>query len=102
VVTTNGRVYAWGRNAEGQLVGPLTLFIPTPKFIDMSVITTTLVTNYHTVNFGDTIASTLPNPTLQGYVFAGWFMDDELTIPYNLTTMPANDVTLYASFNPEV
>jgi uncharacterized repeat protein (TIGR02543 family) len=101
VVTTNGRVYAWGRNAEGQLGSPITLFISTPKFIDMSVATTTIVNNYHTVNFGDTIASTLPNPTLQGYVFAGWFMDEELTIPYNLTTMPANDVTLYASFNPE-
>jgi uncharacterized repeat protein (TIGR02543 family) len=43
---------------------------------------------------------TLPNPTLQGYVFAGWFMDEALTIPYNLTTMPANDVMLYASFIP--
>jgi len=28
-------------------------------------------------------------------------MDEALTTPYNLTTMPANDVTLYASFNPE-
>jgi uncharacterized repeat protein (TIGR02543 family) len=101
VVTTNGRIYAWGRNAEGQLGSPITLFISTPKFIDMSVTTTTLVNNYHTVNFGDTIASTLPNPTLQGYVFAGWFMDEALTTPYNLTTMPANDVMLYASFNPE-
>jgi uncharacterized repeat protein (TIGR02543 family) len=102
VVTTNGRIYAWGRNAEGQLVGPLTLFISTSKLININAISTTIVNNYHTVNFGDTIASTLPNPTLQGSVFAGWFMDDELTIPYNLTTMPANDVTLYASFNPEV
>jgi uncharacterized repeat protein (TIGR02543 family) len=101
VVTTNGRIYAWGRNAEGQLGSPITIFISTPKFIDMSVTTTTLVNNYHTVNFGDTIASTLPNPTLQGYVFAGWFMDEALTTPYNLTTMPANDVMLYASFNPE-
>jgi uncharacterized repeat protein (TIGR02543 family) len=101
VVTTNGRIYAWGRNNAGQLGSPITLFISTPKFIDMSVTTTTLVNNYHTVNFGDTIASTLPNPTLQGYVFAGWFMDEALTTAYNLTTMPANDVTLYASFNPE-
>jgi uncharacterized repeat protein (TIGR02543 family) len=99
VVTTNGRVYAWGRNAEGQLGSPLTLFISTPKFIDMSVITTILVTNYLTVNYNDAI--TLVDPSLEGYEFAGWFMDEALTTPYNLTTMPANDVTLYASFNPE-
>jgi uncharacterized repeat protein (TIGR02543 family) len=99
VVTTNGRIYAWGRNAEGQLVAPLILIITTPKFIDMSVTTIALINNYLTVNYNDAI--TLVDPNLEGYDFAGWFMDDALTIPYNLTTMPANDVTLYASFNPE-
>ena len=95
-VTTNNRLYAWGFNKSGQL-GDNTLVnksIPTLIY----GLTTTLVNNYLTVNFGETI--TLPNPTLQGYVFAGWFMDEALTIPYNLTTMPANDVMLYASFTP--
>jgi uncharacterized repeat protein (TIGR02543 family) len=95
-VTTNNRLYAWGWNNSGQL-GDNTLVnksIPTLIY----GLTTTLVNNYLTVNFGETI--TLPNPTLQGYVFAGWFMDEALTIPYNLTTMPAEDVMLYASFTP--
>jgi hypothetical protein len=29
-------------------------------------------------------------------------MDEGLTIPYNLTTMPENDVMLYASFTPAI
>jgi uncharacterized repeat protein (TIGR02543 family) len=100
-VTTNGRLFTWGNNPNGQLGDGTTTQQTTPTLINVNALSTTIVNNYHTVNFGDTIASTLPNPTLQGYVFAGWFMDEALTIPYNLTTMPANDVTLYASFNPE-
>jgi len=70
--------------------------------VNLNGFTTTLINNYHSVNYGDTITATLPNPTLQGYVFAGWFMDEALTIPYNLTTMPAEDVMLYASFTSAI
>jgi uncharacterized repeat protein (TIGR02543 family) len=95
-VTTNNRLYAWGYNPFGQHGDKTTVnkLIPTPVFD----LTTTLVNNYHTVNYGDTITSTLPNPTLAGHTFVGWFMDEALTVQYNLTTMPAEDVTLYASF----
>jgi uncharacterized repeat protein (TIGR02543 family) len=97
-VTTSNRLYAWGYNPFGQHGDKTTIskIIPTPVFD----LTTTLVNNYHTVNYGDTITSTLPNPTLAGHTFVGWFMDESLTIPYNLTTMPANNVMLYASFTP--
>ena len=97
-VTTNNRLYAWGWNNSGQL-GDNTLVnksIPTLIY----GLTTTLVNNYHTVNYGDTITSTLPNPTLAGHTFVGWFMDEALTVQYNLTTMPAENVILYASFTP--
>jgi uncharacterized repeat protein (TIGR02543 family) len=95
-VTTSNRLYAWGYNPFGQHGDKTTVnkLIPTPVFD----LTTTLVNNYHTVNYGDTITSTLPNPTLAGHTFVGWFMDEALTVQYNLTTMPAEDVTLYASF----
>jgi uncharacterized repeat protein (TIGR02543 family) len=99
-VTTNNRLYAWGLNDYDQL-GDNTLVnksIPTLIY----GLTTTLVNNYHTVNYGDTITSTLPNPTLAGHTFVGWFMDEALTVQYNLTTMPAEDVTLYASFTAAV
>jgi uncharacterized repeat protein (TIGR02543 family) len=99
-VTTNNRLYAWGYNPFGQHGDKTTVnkLIPTPVFD----LTTTLVNNYHTVNYGDTITSTLPNPTLAGHTFVGWFMDEALTVQYNLTTMPAEDVTLYASFTAAV
>ena len=97
-VTTTGRVYAWGRSRDGQHGDNNTPNKLTPIIVNLIGLTITIVNNYLTVNFGEMI--TLPNPTLQGYVFAGWFMDEALTIPYNLTTMPANDVMLYASFIP--
>ena len=97
-VTTTGRVYAWGRSRDGQHGDNNTPNKLTPIIVNLIGLTITIVNDYLTVNFGETI--TLPNPTLEGYVFAGWFMDEALTIPYNLTTMPANDVMLYASFIP--
>ncbi|GEM_PF-2889573 len=38
------------------------------------------------------------NPTKDGYGFDGWFSDVELTTPYAFTSMPVNDLTLYASW----
>jgi uncharacterized repeat protein (TIGR02543 family) len=38
------------------------------------------------------------SPTRTGYTFNGWFSDALLTNEFNLTTMPANDVTLYAKW----
>jgi uncharacterized repeat protein (TIGR02543 family) len=99
-VTTNNRLYAWGLNNLGQLGDGISANKEIPTPISFNGLTPTLVNNYHTVNYGDTITATLPNPTLAGHTFEGWFMDEALTIPYNLTTMPANDVMLYASFTP--
>ncbi len=42
---------------------------------------------------------TAPNkPTLNGRSFAGWFTDSSLTKQYNFTTMPAENITLYAKW----
>jgi uncharacterized repeat protein (TIGR02543 family) len=98
VVTTNNRLYAWGLNNSGQLGDGTSTNKQIPTLIILNGLSATIVNDYLTVNFGETI--TLPNPTSEGYVFAGWFMDEALTIPFNLTTMPANDVMLYASFIP--
>ena len=38
-------------------------------------------------------------PTRIGYTFAGWYSDEELTISYTYTTMPSEDLTLYAKWN---
>src|SRR5690554_2410507 len=41
-----------------------------------------------------------PNdPIRQGYTFGGWYSDSSLTTAYTFTTMPAEDITLYAKWN---
>jgi uncharacterized repeat protein (TIGR02543 family) len=50
-----------------------------------------------TYDFGDTI--TLPNdPVSDGYLFDGWFTDETLTTEFSNTTMPAEDIQLFASY----
>jgi len=39
------------------------------------------------------------DPTKARYIFAGWYSDSELSLPYTFTTMPANDITLYAKWS---
>ena len=44
-------------------------------------------------------------PTRKGYIFAGWFKDQELTKEFNLKTMPSEDIILYAKWEigkPEI
>ena len=40
----------------------------------------------------------LPIPTLYGYEFVGWFLDEERTIPFVSELMPLNGATLYAKW----
>jgi uncharacterized repeat protein (TIGR02543 family) len=43
---------------------------------------------------------TLPsNPTKEGYTFSGWYKDSELTTPFSFTTMPSQDLTVYAKWS---
>lgn len=42
------------------------------------------------------------DPIRQGYTFKGWYLDEETTIPYEFTVMPAEDITLYAKWEPNV
>ena len=50
-----------------------------------------------TQNYNTNISA--PNePTLTGYIFDGWYSDVGLTIVYTFTTMPAEDIELYAKW----
>jgi uncharacterized repeat protein (TIGR02543 family) len=40
----------------------------------------------------------LTDPTKEGHTFAGWYLNAELTTPYQPRTMPANDFTLFAKW----
>ena len=39
------------------------------------------------------------NPTKEGYLFAGWCSDEELTASYEFTTVVCSDITLYAKWD---
>jgi uncharacterized repeat protein (TIGR02543 family) len=50
-----------------------------------------------TQNFNSTVS--LPAaPTKVGYTFGGWYSDSGLTVPYVFTTMPSQNITLYAKW----
>jgi uncharacterized repeat protein (TIGR02543 family) len=46
----------------------------------------------------ETTVNAPTNPTKLGHTFAGWFADETLTTPYVFSTMPMNDITLYAKW----
>ena len=41
---------------------------------------------------------TLPTPTKEGYNFLGWYSDEDAATSFNLTTMPAYDLNIYAGW----
>ena len=40
----------------------------------------------------------IENPTKDGYIFEGWYKDEAFTTKYIITTMPNEDITLYAKW----
>lgn len=50
--------------------------------------------------YGSSVSAPVP-PTKTDYIFLGWYEDIELQSAYTFTTMPANDVTLYAKWISE-
>src|SRR5690554_301064 len=46
-----------------------------------------------------TTVSKPTDPTKVGYTFAGWYSDSNLSTAYTFTTMPAEDIILYAKWN---
>ena len=39
------------------------------------------------------------DPIKDGYIFGGWYRDDALTTTYTFSTMPSENITLYAKWN---
>ncbi len=58
-------------------------------------------TNVETITQGVYTQVSEPiSPTKWGYEFDGWFLDLNYKQPYSFTTMPVNDITLYAKWTP--
>ena len=47
----------------------------------------------------DTVVTKPTDPTKTGYTFGNWYTDEALTSLYTFSTMPAENITLYASWN---
>jgi uncharacterized repeat protein (TIGR02543 family) len=98
-ITSFGRVLAWGLNSNGQLGDGTTSNTLIPITIENILVNLfILLENYISTTYNQTIS--LANPTLEGYTFIGWYMDQTLIVPLNLTIMPAYDLILYAKFIP--
>lgn len=54
---------------------------------------TAITQNYNTVVVAPT------DPTKTDYTFGGWYSDSELTSAYTFSTMPAENITLFAKWN---
>lgn len=50
-----------------------------------------------TQNYGTSVTAPA-SPSRTGYRFAGWYADAELKTPYAFTTIPAEDITVYAAW----
>lgn len=98
VLTHDQVVYTWGAN-RGYALGTNTLnqeaSTTSPRIIN-GFLTTPVILSTVQVRFGTPIP--LITPTLDSFVFKGWYQDAFLTLPYVETTMPAAEVTLYASW----
>lgn len=51
------------------------------------------------VYYGATLNTDMSKAQRAGYTFVGWYTDEERTIPWSGTTMPAKDLTLYAKWD---
>lgn len=51
------------------------------------------------LKYEETISDLLPNQVSRpNFIFLGWYMDEDLTIPYDGSIMPAYNITLYAKY----
>ncbi|MBO7446201.1 MAG: InlB B-repeat-containing protein, partial [Bacteroidales bacterium] len=53
-------------------------------------------TNLNIASYKDYVPAESTWP--EGYVFEGWYADDHCSTPYNFTTMPSNNVRVYAKW----
>ncbi len=63
--------------------------------MSFSTSTTSIADRFYEYN--DSIEE-LPTLTRTGYTFLGWYLDSNYQAPYNLSTMPSNDVIVYAKW----
>jgi len=95
VITSTGRVFAWGYNYYGQLGDGTTISKATPTNITFIPL---ILFQSDTYYFGATIIELVP--TCSGYTFGGWYTDNSFSQLYVFTTIPAQNIMLYGKGIP--
>ena len=91
--TSEGRIFTWGYNGYGELGDGTNLNSLVP-LVPIYVLSVNSQVSY-------TYLDVLSDYTLtkEGAIFDGWYTDVLLTIPFTETTMPGEDIVLYAKWN---
>jgi uncharacterized repeat protein (TIGR02543 family) len=99
VLTNIGRTIVWGYNGYGQLgdgsnINKVNPFYLTNDYFEAGGFSA----NYTEVTYSTIIL--LENPLMEGYIFDGWYQDEELLLEFDIVNMPAENITIYAKFIP--
>ena len=90
VISSTGRIFSWGENNAGQL-GDNSI---TDKLIPTEITNVgESVIHSEMVEYGISIDEFIPNKP--GYIFTGWYEDQNLVSPYVFETMPSYSFNLY-------
>jgi len=94
-LTSNGGLFMWGVNGNGQLGDNTTVNKSVPSESNFYMPSILLFESYdYNANINDY------TPIREGYTFGGWYSDLELTQPYEFSTMPARNINLYGKWIP--
>ncbi len=91
-LTSTGQIFAWGQNHVGQY-GNGNLNSSNTPIAAMSGSPSTVSNVTHA--FGSALTRPL-DPVRSGKTFDGWYIDTTFTTKYTFTSMPAQNITLYA------
>jgi uncharacterized repeat protein (TIGR02543 family) len=95
-ISGTGNLYVWGGNTFYQLGTQGTDNVLEPILLLSTNDPQIFIAAEYWLNEGDSITEFTPYKP--GYVFDGWYLDAEMTIPFTLSTMPGYDLDLYGKF----
>ena len=104
-LTSEGRIFVWGENDEGQLGHEKKESIREPLLIDgtlRKINYTQSIYSFSKFKLGET--PELIAPDIENYLFHGWYVDEKLQIEFNAENFDdykENSIRLFARYYPE-